>query len=361
MSAVGSEVYERAKKVGISGGLTADEAQDEALEYAESDPEPYPPESVDSIDATALPAAAAYMHEQEWERDVVPEAIPDQDEFIRCLDYSTERCSISQFVEESDEKRNEYLIRTLYTLSEDLNSSTIDDSINSMLSEPGKDTAVPMAQYIDDISEIVGDQDIIQEIYNTIWDYEDARNIALAKVPAEEVPKPKDVQYEEVQGVELSEGTVVPRLRSMKGAGQCKLMDRGHMQSLVLDGDLDNYPPVSEIDDRTEETHARNTTLIRVGDEMIGAIKDVGQSSMVGLQNVKQEGKIPIEKGRSYRVSYNVIDQQESSQIVNGWRVLDLDRVEVRPMRRLGDNASTDESPAEFREMIDERMETLEL
>lgn len=358
MSVSDSRVYERAKKVGMSGGLTADEARDEAKEY----PEPHSPESVDSIDSGNLPAAAAYMHEQEWEGDAVPGTIQDQDEFIECLDYSVERDSISQFIQRSDEKRNEYLIRTLYTLSEDLKTSTVDDSINAMLSESQRDAALPMAQYIDDISEIVGDQDIIQEVYDTVWDYEDARNIALAKVPAEDIPScVYDVSHEKVQGVELSEGSVIPRLRSMKGAGQCKQMEKGHKETLVLDEDLDKYPSVSETGHETKDVNARNTTLIRVEDELVGALKDVGSRSMVGLQNVKQEGKIPIEKGRSYRVSYNVIDQQESSQIVNGWRVLDLDRVEVRPMRRLGDNASTDESPAEFREMIDERMETLEL
>jgi hypothetical protein len=302
-----SRTYQKAIEAGVSGGLTLEEAGENKLR----------PDYQPSYIGTDSPEEFL-------------------EEILRETDHAQER----------DEKKDELFVRSLYSFSDELEQEYIDSAVDDWV-EDDNDLAIVLAQYIDDIEQATEDERVLEEVYDAVSNYDDSRALAAAKKPVEDLPDSiEDRNYDEIPGIELSDAEVVPRLRNMVGAGECELMDICHYDTLML-GDEDEI--------RAED--AKNTTLIRMDDELVGAFKNSSERSMVGLQNVKKDGKLAIQRGRGYRLSYNVIEQEKSSvKKVEGWDILDLDRLELRPLRELGDHEETENSPEEMKQLIDQRV-----
>lgn len=363
MNSLESQVYRRAVEAGLSGGLTEVEAEQLATPQLD-----YGGMLIDEANPRRYTAVTVYLDDWDWDQEIASGAdIKDAYSFIDYLDgvISAEKGMAERVlgtINDNGEKEQEYFLRTLYTLSESVDQELIDESVRSRALQEERDVAVPLAQYIDQVLEIVEDEEVVEEVYSTISEYEMASSIASMKVPVDELPDSvQDTYTEDLPAVEIPDSAIVPRLRNMRGAGQCKLMDWGHKEGLLLGESADQYPGVSEIDHTPGDGYnpEKDSMLVMMDDQLVGSIKQVGDESMLGLQNVTSEGKLLVEKGRGYRISYNVFNELENTEVVDGWRIVDLDRLEIKPIRLIGDHRKTKESHEEFIEMIDHRLKEL--
>ena len=341
----------------LTGGLTPEEAEEMAdfdtskLEDGEYQPSDIPAlgtyiqeyqnqEQHASLPADSLESYVSQLLERPG--DVVPEWSSPPQTCFEDLDNCFR------------EKRDEYVIRTVYSAQDSLDQESIDKALKEIIvdqsnykprgTSDGGNLGLIIGQYLPEIQEMAQNDNILQEAYSTIAEETEASAAAAANVPVSQL-------LEAVQqniftgGSELSSDKAATRLRSMEGGGKCDGIEEGHDTSLLA-----NYP-------------TRNNTLITLEDEIVGSLKYEGDNSLVALKDVAYSGKQVLQKGMAYRVSHRMLgvletermnDQQEEYA---DWEILPVERLELRPLRFAGGFQFT---PQQFRERIDEKMNEIE-
>lgn len=336
-----SGVYEEAKEAAISGGLTAMEARNQAqIDYP-----PEEPISIEEVPIHELPALGAALEKEYRDTESATPEINSADEYVDyiCSNIGNFFTPIERVTESaSHEKEAEYAFRTLYTLSEDVKPETISTSLEDLLDNSCAADVVS-AQYLDKVNEIV-DEDLIQRVYDEISGNPTAEILALANAPTDDLPETfRSQEHHYSSEYKLEDRNIVTRLRSMKGAGECDLLEPGHKDTVL------------EKSDENPEQFKQNT-LIALDSEIVGSVKHVGNTSMLALRDVENNGRFVMKKGWTYRIPARLSNNLKNTPEVEEWSILETDRLEVRPMRPAGEKGE-DFSEAEFRELIDERME----
>lgn len=329
------EPMEKLKRSALAGGLTESEAQD----YASTDLSVPEELEEDGRKYEELPIAVGYLEENNWED-------PYNRDFDGAQDFADHLIERIDDRTITNAKQNEYIIRALYTLSGSLNQEQTDELVYAALGEADDAAALAAGQYIGEIEEVAGEE-ALDMAYSVIEGYGAAERLAAANLPIEDLPDSiEGREFEDFDAREVGEDELVTRMRGMKTAGGCSQLEPGHVGTFL---------------DRDSEYHRKNT-LVTMEGEPVGSVKGVGNQSMMALQDIKSDGKILMEKGWAYEVSYRVLNQRENtvpSIPEQGWNTLEVDRLEVMPMRPAG--ARGDRSPEEFCREIDEMMAEIEL
>ena len=259
------------------------------------------------------------------------------------------------------EKRDEYVLRTLYAWEDTLEQDTIDEALGTIVNredyrhETASDSAdghlgLVLGQYISEIDDMVEEESIVAEAYSMIGETYEASAMAAANQPLEHLPD--GVRQNVFGGEDTSSDRINTRLRNMHGAGKCGDLERGHEK--VLFGEEISKPG---------NQPTRNNSLITLGGELIGSLKYEGDTSMLALQDVTSNERQILQKGMAYRVSHPTIKEMDTERIDDNietypdWEFREPEMLEIRPLRygRTAENQSIQE----FRHRIDKQVQKL--
>jgi len=199
-----------------------------------------------------------------------------------------------------------------------------------------------LGQYIREIDELVEDENIVTEAYNTISETSGSSAMAAANTHVTELP---EAVQENIftGGKEFPGDQITTRLRKMQGAGKCRKLEKRHEKALLGD------------------KPTKNNTLIAIEDQLVGSLKHEGNISMLALKDITSDGKQLLQKGMTYRVSHPMLDKTTSERIneqkpgvqewqevisdrrmdeeqeaYQNWEVIQPERLEIRPLRFAG-------------------------
>jgi hypothetical protein len=340
---ISESLYDRAKKISFEGGLRIDEItefDDEELdvEYAQVD--------LKQVSYHQIPYAAAYCQRNGWENS---ENFRGPEELLNYLTTAgLNRSDFDRMLK--DEKKQEFFLRTFYTLGEDLGQESIESSIEWFIDGSGRDAKdqrnamTVLANYLGSVDEIVEGSNLMNSVHDEVLNYRRSRVMAQANISGLNLVVEENHQGRYNHSKELNdEGVIKTRLRNMKGAGQCEFLESNHYDTLI-----------------DESSHKyQQTTIIGVDGDIAGALKNVGNRSMVALQDFRHEGRSLLRKGWAYRISVNNLNQEvRPPSLAEGWNTLEVDRLEVRPLRPLG--TRSDITMKEFDEKIEEKLHQLQ-
>ncbi|MFB6116354.1 MAG: hypothetical protein ABEK10_02470 [Candidatus Nanosalina sp.] len=361
----------------LAGGLSPEEAEELAeldlsrLENGEYDP-------------SDIPALGAYIEGYQVGGAEVPVPAEEPDGYVKTLlehpDDVIQEWDIGDYPFENiatniQEKRDEYTLRTLYTLEDSLDQDMIDEAVRSIAVKPDyrHETAASSAdgnlgmllgQYMNEIHYLVDDEDVIAEVHETVAESPGSSVTAAASKTVNELPETV-IEKTYPGGNELDSERITTRLRDMQGAGKCGDLEKGHEEVLLGD------------------QPTRNTSLIYVEGELVGSLKHTGSTSMLGLQDLTFNGKQLLQKGMTYRISHPVLDaiasektdardpkKEEWGELMKSgrmneekvqyqdWELKNIDRLELRPLRFAGEIG--DYTVEGFRNRIETRRQELE-
>lgn len=344
-------VEEKVYESSIIGGLSPQEAQHSAELSSEMLEE-------SEYDAEDIPALGAYIQQTE-ETDYSLPATEIGEYFNLLIDNPGEIVSFWDLEHSKFEalsptiraKRDEYTIRTLYALREDLGQETIDDSLRTLVNQADYKTNSNgdsgelervIGQYISEIEQITQNEEIINQSYNQIGQTPQASATAAANIKAENLPNQVQNQIF-VGGKEISENRINTRLRNMVGAGKCTDLEEKHEETLLA------------------EEPSKENTLISIDNMLIGSLKHNGDESMIGLRDLQYEGRQVLQKGMAYRISHTSKEEiEEGLETFGEWKISEPDSIDVRPLRFAGSYHVDFDQFENFRSRIDKKREKLE-
>jgi hypothetical protein len=160
---------------------------------------------------------------------------------------------------------------------------------------------------------------------------------ALANTPPEKVPETLE-PVEDIYGIESER--VFTRRRNMHNLEGCDLLEPRHRKTLL------------------DEDPSGNTILVSIDDEIVGAWKEKGTPSLLGLRNVQNtDGSYPLLKGWAYEGNTRLWSNKSPRKVYN-WKIMDLEYLPLSPMRKAGEKVGR--SHEWFKKAIDERLQSLE-
>ena len=363
----------------LAGGLSPAEAEDlEEINQAKLEAGQYEPSDI--------PTLGAYIQTHQGTEEDVTVPAEDPESYVNWLlgepgefipewrvdsipDYSFERSSSTM-----REKRDEYTLRTLYTVEDSLDQEFIDETVRNIVEKTDYRHQGPpnsadgnlsllLGQYIGEIDELVEDENIVTEAYTTISETSGSSAMAAANVPIEELPEAvQDNVY--TGGKEFSTNQITTRLRKMQGAGKCRKLEKRHEKALMGDNPT------------------KNNTIIAMEDQLVGSLKHEGNTSMLALKDITSDGRQLLQKGMTYRVSHPMLDEtvserineqkpgvqewqevisdgrmDEEQEVYQDWEVIQPERLELRPLRFAGQTG--DYTVEGFRQDIETRREEI--
>ena len=362
----------------LEGGLRPEEAE----QLTDLDPAIL---EKDGYEPSDIPALAGHIHKYQDNKE--NQLVPAEhiDEYINLLlerpqevtsELKTETCPFENNITTIKEKRDEYILRTIYAFQDHLNQELIDETLCSLVNQQDyrKETArtlsegnlgLLLGQYMEQIQELSNDQSIVDEAYSTVAQTPEASIATATNVQLNKLPD-KVTENIYTGGAELGSDQITTRLRNMRGAGRCHELEERHEEVLL------------------NEEPTRNNTLITLEDQLVGSLKHIGNTSMLALRDLTFNNKQVLQKGMTYRVSHPLIEDLDSERIerlkpthlewenvfqpdetseenkieYQDWEVKQVDRLELRPLRFAGQRGSY--TIEEFRENIEEKRDNIE-
>lgn len=173
-----------------------------------------------------------------------------------------------------------------------------------------------------------------------------ARALAATPLPAlaEQLPREDARALEEEIDAAWEEAVAIdgirPRLRGMANAGSCGNLEPRHWETFLAD------------------EPSKETILIRMEDTLVGSLKLVGSRSMLALRDVRSGERYTLQKGYTYKIPQRIWKNRGEAEEHRGWYVLDVEDLQVSPLRRAGKQG--DYTVEQFRERVDERVDELD-
>lgn len=338
-----------------AGGL----GSDEALKYITIDEETIGSEEYAPAD---IPAVGAAIADDAYEDALMP--AEDLDTYVQQLlenpgaivtAWDLDEVKFEHLQSGIRAKRDEYTIRTLAALEDELDQDTIDTALGYLVdqdeydpqstSDQGK-LGLVLGTYIGTIDELASEDTIVEDAYETIGESHEASAAAAANHPVDAAPEA--IQNNVFHGGEDGPASKIDtRLRNMVGAGKCHKIEEGHDRALLGD----------------EPT--RNGTVVTIDEEPLGFVKYDGDTSMIGLTDITaDDGRQVLQRGMAYRISHAMLDEMDSTrsdmatQTYDDWETAEVERMELRPLRFVGSSHAY--SIRETRDLIADQFDSID-
>ncbi len=242
-----------------------------------------------------------------------------------------------------DDKKTEYFLRSKPTWEGEMEPGAREEVIRAIGDELYFGHRPVLSQYLPVIQDLAPvETDLLeQEIYSKITG-DSCMARAAASTPFSDLPGDiAEYVPDRVRENAISIDGVVPRTRGIKGAKGCEKLEPRHLDTFL------------------GEDPTKETVLLSLDDNLVGALKETNANSILGLRDVENNGRYPIWKGWTYRSTWNLWNRREEAEEIQGWQVMELDHLPIDPMgRQTGEEVRED--PEWFRELIDSRVEELE-